>query len=68
MRDVKANARNWTNINANPDNFKRTEEDGGIGNWIAGLGGAWNDDPKDYADRHYHANINHADIWGLFLP
>jgi pimeloyl-ACP methyl ester carboxylesterase len=68
LGDVKANARNWININANPDRAKRAAEGSGPGNWIAGLGGAWNDDPKDYADHHYNANINHAGVWELLPP
>ena len=66
LEDVKANTKNWINVNANPDKVDRAQESG-PGNIIAGLGGAWNDDPKGYADHHYNANINHADAWKVLL-
>lgn len=66
MGKVRQNSGNWVNINANPDKATRAEE-GAYGNLIAGLGGAWNSRPKDYAHHHYNADINHADARKVLL-
>ncbi len=68
LGDVKANTKNWININANPNQAKKEGEGNGPGNLIAGLGGAWNDDPKDYATHHYNANINHGGVREILPP
>ncbi len=60
LGDVKTNAKNWINVNANPNEAKE-KEDVMHSNWIAGMGGAWNNDPVGYADHHYNANMNHTD-------
>lgn len=61
LGDVKSNANTWINVNANPTPEKEAEP-GLHGNFWANNFGKWGNDPKDIADHHYNANINHADI------
>lgn len=62
---VRANAGGvWINVNANPDRSRRAAESN-MGNFVAGMGGAWDEDPRGSADQYYNANVNHAEIHEL---
>lgn len=61
MENIRENAKNWININANPDKTTR-ENEPGWGNFLAGIGGDWGNTPQKYAHHHYNANVNHAEI------
>jgi len=52
---------NWINVNANPSQEQRDKEKDS-GNLIAGLGGAWDLDPKDASSQFYNANMNHSEV------
>jgi len=53
---VAANSGLWINIDSAGGGFSQA-------NIIAYLGGAWDNAPSRYSNRHYRVKLDHADVW-----